>query len=195
MVQKYALANLIEEFMNRNGISVKYVAANPASYTYLDSQRVTQLPVPVCGTICEGSATFFSTSYEFSILSMDQLASCGSYNSYNYGLENLNKYMSRVGKSKLIQQFALRNVTYLLGANDTCNAVFNCGCRDSTIETGCEPLLQGLCRYQRGWIFYHYLQYFYQKVASSEFVHKAISIPGMGHSGCGMLTSQDAKLK
>jgi len=185
-IQRYTVGTTVDASVSKQGITLRYFIANPSSYAYLDSQRVLGLPPsPSCGRFCD-AVSIPSAKYSFANPSPSTL-NCSTYNNWKYGFDDLNTYMSRTDSKQLIKNYSLKDVVYVLGNDDTCNNLFHCGCDDMDMDTGCEAELQGLCRYERGYIYYTYLQQFYKPAKG--FIHHVVSVPNVGHDGCGMLTS------
>jgi pimeloyl-ACP methyl ester carboxylesterase len=127
-VQRYAAANAVD---GSTRVPVRYVAANPSSYMYLNGYRA-------------------SASGQWTIPT-----GCADYNEYRYGVDDLRKYpyVAAVGASGLVSRYPGRKVTYLLGTADTAS--------DSDMDTTCEGMLQGASRYQRGVTFSSFMKKYY----------------------------------
>ena len=161
------------QFVNRyaaarqEGLSTKYVVANPSSYLYMDQQR------RVAGTLDQ-----------FAIPDALTQDSCPTFNQYHYGLEDLNPYMQAVGADQISSQYAQRQVIYLLGEADN----------DPTPDEGdvldqsCAANLQGSQRLERGTIYFNYINHFYG-VPVIQGRHTIVTVPGVGHSANGMFNS------
>lgn len=104
---------------------------------------------------------------------------CSSFNNWGYGLLKPNNYVSKLLSTTLISQYISRNVTYLLGDAD----ILSTG-----LDTTCAANLQGSNRYQRGLAYFNHINKFY-----ITHIHKKVIVPGVGHSGRDMLTSDLAK--
>jgi len=181
-VHRYALGTTVDLDLRKH-ISLRYVPANSPSYTYFDTVRPI-LPEPDCKTYCNSSTASLTYSFE-----EFPNTSCPKFNTWKYGLEKLNTYMTNTAKLENIADVYLsKKVIYLLGQNDTCNEVFNCGCSSYTEERGCEAEVQGQCRFQRGIIYYQYLQQYYDTT------QKRVIVPDVGHDACGMYTSKNGLL-
>jgi len=187
-VHRYALGNGIYETVVGSGITLRYLAANPSSYTYLDATRVAGLPSPpVCGEFCVSSTI---PDYNFTFAVPNNVSGCPDYNNWRYGLEVLNTYMGQRSVAEIVKYYSARSMTYLLGSNDTCNNLFHCGCDDTDMDTGCEAELEGYCRFQRGWAYYRYLQ----KIYNDQLTQGVVVVPGVGHDGCAMLSSEQGRM-
>lgn len=103
---------------------LRFIIVNPSSYLFWTSDRPGIPPA--------------------------QLATCPTYNSYRYGLNQLNAYMHRVGPQKLAQQFSRRHVIYLLGSADN-------DPRSTSMDKTCGAMAQGANRLERGERYWAYL--------------------------------------
>jgi pimeloyl-ACP methyl ester carboxylesterase len=91
VVQRYAIAGKGEAALSAEGISVRYVVANPSSYAYFSTERPEQ-------TIA---------------------ASCPGYNDWKYGMESRPPYLAVPTSAALEKGYVARRVIYLLGTDDT----------------------------------------------------------------------------
>jgi hypothetical protein len=94
-----------------------------------------------------------------------------------YGLDQPPPYVGNIGK--ILKEFAARDVTLLLGAND----------RKATgiLDQSCAAQTQGRNRLQRGLNFAH------EMTASGAAPHlKYLIVPDTGHNEQGMLLSSEA---
>lgn len=137
-VNRYLGSNLIHKQVKEiYDIEIKYMIAAPSSYTYLTPER----PLP-------GSPGEFYIPGD---------TCCNSqYNSYKYGLENLNKYLERSGAAKIREQYGTRSVSYFVGALDN-------DPEGKSLDRRCEAMLQGKERRERAELFNEYLFYLYGK--------------------------------
>jgi hypothetical protein len=150
LVQRYALGTQLNE--TKLGIKIKFVVSNPGTYVYLNNKRWIngELTVPA-------------------------RASC-QYNRYKYGLENLNRYMSRSSIPLMIESYLKRDVTYFLGEKDV-----------GDVEQSCEARYQGNNRYVRGQNFKAYLDQEFHRNG-----HDMVIVSGVGHTQHGMYHSREA---
>jgi hypothetical protein len=139
--------------------SFAYVIANPSSYMYLDQRR------PVSGS-----------TTEFSVPN----TSC-AFNTYKYGTDNMNSYMSNVGVERIIQQYRNRFVVYLAGELDN-------NPDDPDLNISCRATLQGPDRYSRASAYANYIDLFY-----STHFHQFTPVPGVGHSSTLMFRSPEGR--
>lgn len=141
-VQRFALGHAPIESLAE--VRVRYVAANPGSYLYLNGYR----PAP---------------AFDGAFRLPEASASCRRYNRYEYGLEHLNSYMSGSGKEAIVGRLRAREVILLLGAEDKD--------RDHiTLNRGCRASLQGRDRLERGLLFQAHLDRFFRPHATRTLV-------------------------
>ncbi len=88
-VQRYAAGGRAPAQLS--GVTVRYVAANPSSYLYLDAHRPVDDGLP---------------------------DSCPAYDDYKYGMQHRNAYLAALSADQLVDQYVHRDVTYLLGGDD-----------------------------------------------------------------------------
>ncbi len=155
LVQRYAAVNRMEPRMH---VPVRYVAANPSSYLYLNDLRM-QLGA-ACGT--DGRCTGKFVKYW-------DAANCTTYNRYRYGLEARTGYAAASSNEYILEQYPRRNVTYIVGALDTRTD-------DSTLDRSCRAIAEGANRKERGLIYYSYIKTQFNATHTLEIA------PGCGHS-------------
>jgi hypothetical protein len=160
-VNRYAAGSHMPTVLSqRSNIQIRYIVANPSSYLYFNEVRRV-----------DGSLDQFS---------VPNTADCPEYNEYKYGLEDLNNYMSTIGRQQLETQYGEREVIYLLGGEDI-------DPNSSQLDLSCAAMLQGSNRFERGIIYYNYLlQHFGYDITTR---HKNVIIDGVGHSASDMFNS------
>jgi pimeloyl-ACP methyl ester carboxylesterase len=126
-----------------------YVVANPSSYAFLDRAR----PEPTDG--------------------------CPDFDRWKYGLSDLPSYAGGWTRDQLAARYVKRNVTYLLGEEDTDPA-------HPALDKACEARCQGPHRRARGEAFYAALK---SRFPNSP--HQLRIVPGISHSGSDIFTSAD----
>ncbi len=172
--QRFASASPAEiQISEEPAIPMRYVVMNPGSWLYLDPARWDP-----------DSERFVAPDPE----------ACPGYDDYGYGLHaNLNEYMRAVGPDAIRKQFGQRRLAYLLGDQDVCRP------DDEQCSTppgspppdgSCAAMLQGGYRFERGSIFYEYVQYFYGPEILTR--HSMDIVPGVGHDGTAMFTSSQS---
>ncbi|WP_191486279.1 alpha/beta hydrolase [Pseudomonas sp. FEN] len=151
VVQRYALLGHGDRQLAGNGIKLRYVIANPSSYAYFNAQR------PVLGFNPSG---------------------CPGFNDWKYGLQNLPDYAKGQSAAQLEQAYVQRDITYLLGQQDT-------DPNHPALDKSCAAEAQGAYRLIRGHNYFAYLQQRHPQ----GFTQTLVEVPGVGHDGDGMLTS------
>ena len=149
VVQRFALTGHDHPLLQTEGISLRYVVANPSSYAYFSPQR----PVPF------------------------DAASCPGFNDWKYGMQNLPNYVGHQGAQQLEQAYVSRDITYLLGEQDT-------DPNHPALDKSCEAETQGAYRLIRG---HNYVDYLKQR--HPQLGHRLVEVPGVGHDGDKMFTS------
>ncbi len=149
VVQRFALTGHDHPLLQTEGISLRYVVANPSSYAYFSPQR----PVPF------------------------DAASCPGFNDWKYGMQNLPNYVGHQGAQQLEQAYVSRDITYLLGQQDT-------DPNHPALDKSCEAETQGAYRLIRG---HNYVDYLKQR--HPQLGHRLVEVPGVGHDGDKMFTS------
>ncbi len=137
VVQRYAATNQIDPLP---GVRIRYVAANPSSYVYLNDLRLR------LGATCpeKGECTGPFVKYF-------DAGNCTTYNQYRYGLVNLTGYAALPGAEKIRAQYPARRVVYLVGELDT-------WLDDPNLDRTCPAQAEGPNRRERGLIFWHYMR-------------------------------------
>ncbi|WP_248751316.1 alpha/beta hydrolase [Pseudomonas sp. MWU15-20650] len=149
VVQRFALTGHDQPMLQTAGISLRYVVANPSSYAYFSPQRPVKFEV----------------------------ASCPGFNDWKYGMQNLPAYAKGQSAEQLEQTYVSRNITYLLGQQDT-------DPNHPALDKSCEAQTQGAYRLIRGHNYFDYL-----KQRHPQLSHKLVEVPGVGHDGDKMFTS------
>jgi hypothetical protein len=156
--QRFALGTDVDREFPQ--IHFRYIVASPSSYAYLNADRW----VP-------------GTEYQFAVPINPGCA----YNSYRYGGENPNSYMSKKAFSILRDDFIAKDLVLIVGENDDAtthpNPPINDGKDAPGLDISCEARWQGASRLQRSFLFHQYL--------SAEFPqnkHIWFSVPGAAHS-------------
>ncbi|KAF1029476.1 MAG: hypothetical protein GAK37_01742 [Pseudomonas sp.] len=149
VVQRFALTGHDHPMLQTEGISLRYVVANPSSYAYFTPQRPVKFDV----------------------------SSCPGFNDWKYGMQNLPAYAGGQTAQQLEQSYVSRNITYLLGQQDT-------DPNHPALDKSCEAETQGAYRLIRGHNYFDYL-----KQRHPQLTHKLVEVPGVGHNGDGMFTS------
>ncbi|MBD8193202.1 alpha/beta hydrolase [Pseudomonas fluorescens] len=153
VVQRFALTGHDHPTLQNEGIRLRYVVANPSSYAYFSPQR----PVP------------FDT------------ANCPGFNDWKYGLQHLPAYAKGQSAEQLEQAYVSRDITYLLGQQDT-------DPNHPALDKSCEAETQGAYRLIRGHNYFDYLKQRHPQLRQT-----LVEVPGVGHNGDGMFTSPEGQ--
>ncbi|MGE7958970.1 alpha/beta hydrolase [Pseudomonas sp. NPDC089530] len=154
VVQRFALLGRQHPPLEDDGIKLRYVIANPSSYAYFDEQR----PVKVDAGACPG------------------------FNDWKYGLLKLPAYATGQTAQQLEQTYIKRDITYLLGQQDT-------DPHHPALDTSCAAEAQGAYRLVRGHNFFDYLQ----RRHAQGLQQRLVEVPGVGHDGDRMFTSPEGQ--
>lgn len=153
VVQRFALTGHAHPTLQTEGISLRYVVANPSSYAYFSPQRPVKFDA----------------------------ARCPDFNDWKYGMQNLPDYAKGQGPQQLEQAYVSRDITYLLGQQDT-------DPNHPALDKSCEAETQGAYRLIRGHNYFDYL-----KLRHPQLSHRLVEVPGVGHDGDKMFTSPEGQ--
>ena len=153
VVQRFALIGHDHPTLQTEGIRLRYVVANPSSYAYFSPAR------PV---------TF-------------DAASCPGFNDWKYGLQYLPAYAKGQSAERLEQAYVSRDITYLLGQQDT-------DPNHPALDKSCAAEAQGAYRLIRGHYYFDDLQQRHPQLRQT-----LVEVPGVGHNGDGMFTSPEGQ--
>jgi len=157
----YAAINSRHEFLEQQGVSIRYVVANPSSYPYLNETRY-QL----------------NSKGEIQEIPREEFVECPSYNKYKYGLEDLYGYAENLPPHIVRTRLLTRPVMFVLGMADTD--------RGWSLDKSCEGDAQGKNRYERGLLYKHHLGHFVKTSLESQ--HIWLEIPEVGHDATEIFT-------
>jgi len=163
--QRYAATNTVEAHLTcDDGLSIRYVPMNPSSYLYLNANRWD--PITQTFTVLDGHA---------------------GYNNYPYGLDNVSSpeyyYIANQDPDTIRAQYAQRQVSYLLGDQDIDR-------NDPNLDRSDAADVQGYVRFERGNIYFAYLQDYYGPDILNHQVRE--TVPGVAHEGNRMYASAQA---
>jgi len=129
LAQRYAVAGRGEGALNKAGIHVRYLVANPSSYVYFSPERPAG----------DGFARFDADA-------------CPTYDHWKYGVNGgLPPHLAGQDSAALEAAYAARDVVYLLGtADDNPN--------HAALDKTCMAEAQGPNRFARGLAYFRYLQ-------------------------------------
>jgi hypothetical protein len=168
-VQHYAASSQVENQLSAAplNLSVRYVTMNPGSYLYLGPKRwdrdAGEFNIPT------GPGTDGYNNYPYGLV-------------FNSDLTALYPYVASLDTGTIHDQYGQRQVIYILGENDTSTA--------PPLDTSPPANLQGAYRFERGSIFFNYLQDDYGADILNHQVRE--TVPGVGHDSAAMYTSSPA---
>jgi len=158
---RYAAINNRHESLEKKGVFIRYIVANPSSYLYLDRTRYQITP-----------------DNEFLKIPKEKLADCPDYNKYKHGLEELYGYAEALSPQIIRMRLLTRPVMFVLGTADTD--------RKWSLNKSCEAEAQGNNRYERGLLYKHHLRSF--AINSPKSQHVWLEIPEIGHEATEIFT-------
>jgi hypothetical protein len=174
-VQRYAAVGKGGDALERAGMHLRYVVANPSSYVYFSPERPELKP--------KGEFTFGTPS-----------DTChGKYDHWKYGLADPLPYVGTVVAQDVEQRYIGREIFYLLGTKDNDpnhpELDKNCGAED-----------EGPQRFIRGQAFFRYLQTRHPELSGDGARQRLWAVPGVEHnneemfnSECGLAALFDAR--
>ena len=109
-------------------------------------------------------------------------ARCADFDDWKYGMQQRPPYLSGRTPTELKNAYAARRVQYLVGGDDV-------DPQQAALDKTCAAEAQGPQRLARGEAYFHYLQARHPGTLQQSFG----IVPGVGHSGSGMLTSACAQ--
>lgn len=169
---RYAMAN---QSHDRIGISLRYVVANPSSYTYLNAARPTAGSITRTSPVQDDDASAASPAPAIAFQSLPAAGGCAGFDDWPYGLQNRVGYSAQSAPEQLIKQMASRPTTFLVGEQD----VFH----NSGFDSSCPAMAQGPTRLARGLAYARHLNTF------DGARREAIVVPACGHSARCMFTA------
>ncbi len=153
---RFAASNRVHDELVARGIDVHYIVSNPSSYVYFCDHRLID-----------------EETNSFGPVPRSQRESCPHFNRYTRGSDGLNTYMARVGLERLKRQYAERDVTYIMGADDN-------DPDGAYLDRTCGALLQGPHRLARAQTYHAYLAYRLGPEVHER--HHLYVLDGVGHS-------------
>ncbi|MEC3908681.1 hypothetical protein VOI54_16760 [Tamlana sp. 2201CG12-4] len=155
-VFRYAVLTDLPELISRD---VNYLPMNPASLLYIGPER-------------------WNEEINSFIIPPD-LSTCPDYNTWNYGLNNieLNEYRPDITAEYINETFPYRNLTYCVGTRD-----FN------ITDPSCEADYLGSTSLDKSTKAYQYMQF---KVPDNN--HELITVEGIAHDFTGMMRSPEIR--
>jgi pimeloyl-ACP methyl ester carboxylesterase len=165
LVQRYAAVGRGGDALERSGIPIRYVVANPSSYLYFSPQR----PVPQS-----------KAGFTFEIPSN----TChGEYDHWKYGLVGTPPYVQPMEAHDVEQRYVAREIFYLLGTRDN-------DPHHPELDRHCEAEDEGPQRFLRGEAFFAYLQSRHPELRDDAGKQKLWAVPGVDHDNDRMFNSE-----
>ena len=165
---RYAMTNMSHD---RLGIGVRYVVANPSSYTYPDALR------PVIEDVAQAAARASRAKPAVSFQAYGDADKCASFDQWPYGLQKRVGYSAQFPAEQLIKQLTSRPTTFLVGEYDIHPV--------SGFDGSCSAMAQGSTRLARGLAYGRYLN---EKFGAS---HQTMVVPACSHNArCIFTTNQ-----
>ncbi|HLX53926.1 MAG TPA: hypothetical protein VKR58_08290, partial [Aquella sp.] len=169
MLQRYALFDMYsEEALKTKSISVRFIIGSPSSYVYLDDKRINNdvrcNDKSSCDLLDKNSFSVPTVYTGVEPNCINNVNDKNYYNRYKYGLQNIPKFLEQ-DKTKLINNYTKANITYLLNTGDASSITNNYLGNNIAAVADCPATLEGPSnnsyRFQRGLVFFRYLQLFY----------------------------------
>jgi hypothetical protein len=163
---RYAVASTFDVSAMRPGLRMVYLVANPSTYVYLTDERL----VP-------------GTADRFARPSAEAIAACPNYDRYGTGLDGIDQvpYLARLDPARMRRQYGEREVIYLMGEADNDPGA-------AALSRGCNAMLQGAHRLERGITYYRKLLHMYGPEIERR--HRLVRVPGVAHNA-GLMWSSD----
>jgi hypothetical protein len=131
---RYAALSRLEDDLTAAGkiIRFTYLASNPSNYLYFSAKRA-------------------SASGSMAVPTAAAIRGCPTYNSYGYGLDNLNAYAKRSSLADISQRFLRRRIVFFIGNDDD-------DPDHPELDRNCAAELQGEQRFARSRNYWTHLQ-------------------------------------
>ena len=170
---RYAMAN---QSHDRIGVSLRYVVANPSSFTYPDALRPTSSAVPQdMAAAPPGYVARAPASPPVPFQTFADANNCTTFDNWPYGLQKRAGYSAQLSAEQLVKQLTTRPTTYLLGELDILPLY--------GFDSSCAAMAQGPTRFARGLAYNRYLN---ENFGAQ---HRAVVVRACGHSARCMFTN------
>jgi pimeloyl-ACP methyl ester carboxylesterase len=165
LLQRYAVVGRGGDALEKVGIHIRYVIANPSSYVYFSPERPELKPQ---------SVFLFATPVN----------TCSdNYNRWKYGVLDPPPYAASENFVEFEMRYIRRDVVYLLGTKDT-------DPNHPALDKSCPGEDEGPYRFFRGKAYFRYLQIRHPELTREAAPQKLWAVPGVEHDGEKMLNSQ-----
>ncbi|MGY2374297.1 hypothetical protein ACW9IB_07295 [Pseudomonas sp. SDO524_S393] len=158
LMQRYAVMNDLDGGLKAHGLSIRYVIASPSSYVYFEENRLQDGVFKPVVTVM-----------------------CPSYSRYRYGVDGAPAYLlnQHLNDRQLFSRYAMRDVTYLVGAQDN-------NPTSRVLDTSCGANYQGATRLERQLNYVSY-ERFLSTQWQIPMSHPQHTLPGIGHNAARLL--------
>ena len=174
-VTRYQFANRMHEKLP---FPLRYVVANPSSYTYPDSLRPTASAMAARFPAGAPGYTPVPQKPPAPFGEFSDAEACTAYNAWPYGLERRVGYAAKLGDEELKHNLASRAVTYLLGELDILPLY--------GFDSSCAAMAQGPTRLGRGLAYSKYVN---ETLGAR---HQVVLVPACGHNARCMFGAEAA---
>ena len=157
---RYAMAN---ESHDRVGMSLRYVVANPSSYTYPDALR------PTSSAASPNDIAPASAKPQAPFQAFADAKNCAAFDNWPYGMRERVGYSARFPTEQLIKQLTSRPTTFLVGELDVLP--------NYNFDASCAAMAQGPTRVARGLAYARHLK---ENFGAR---HQVLVVPACGHNG------------
>ncbi|MER2519537.1 MAG: hypothetical protein ABTQ34_02485 [Bdellovibrionales bacterium] len=164
--QRYAAAGQAPDILATQGVSVRFVAANPSAYLFLTASRPRE----------NKPATTVVAPKPTDEAPQAETPPCPDANRWPYGLDELNAYTKKTGGNAIKLRYPTRKIGVLIGDQVTR--------QDPAPDTSCAAHAQGADRLARARGYAAHLQsLFSDELAGTQTFR---SIPGVGYDAMGI---------
>ena len=173
---RYAMVNQVHD---RLGLRLRYVVANPSSYTYPDALRPTISAVPRnVAALPPGYVVPIPAKPPAPFQKFADANNCTTFDQWPYGMQNRVGYSAQFPAEQLVRQLAGRSATFLLGELDILPLY--------GFDSSCAAMAQGPTRFARGLAYARYLN------DNFGAQHQTVIVRACGHSARCMFTAEAA---
>ena len=165
---RYQAVNTIHEGLN---VAITYVAANAASYIYLDAVRPTAAAYPIAAS----APGFVPPSPKDPFVQFRGSTTCGAFDTWPYGTRHRRGGSAGITDDQLKKQLFARPINYLVGSLDILPL--------ANFDDSCAAMAQGPTRMARALAFSKYLNEKYSVQ------HETTVVALCGHNARCMFTA------
>ena len=171
---RYAMVN---QSHDRIGVRLRYVVANPSSYTYPDASRPTASALPQnVAALPPGYVVPIPAKPPAPFQKFADANNCTAFDQWPYGMQKRVGYSAQFPAEQLVKQLAGRPATFLLGELDILPLY--------GFDSSCAAMAQGPTRFARGLAYARYLN---ENFGAQ---HQTVIVRACGHSARCMFTTE-----